>query len=893
MIFKHLFTPKWKHPKTAVRLAAVDKLDSGKDAEALHVLALQDSSAEIRKKALHKVNDLVLWWQAYKQDQNLKELAEQQITSAVLNKSDALAEDIRSEYIDKHASAKLLEKLAFSEKDIQVRVKLLKRLANAKLIERAFKEGDEPMQLALLPLIEQYQLDKPVLKSAVGSALSQIENRLEQQRLAKEMPKQVQQQTKMVLAKLNALREKTDYRLVDEHSKELLLEWQKIELKWLCEEEIQLIDEKFARINQKLTTHLEKLQSDFETHQAKVQAKQAKETAVAHFHLAMGDLEQQLADAVVALDDAKNQHIAAQLTDLNQQMVGSEFSTSPEFVSLQNQVSRLQRQLDQLPELISANEAMQQALTSLEQVPATSELALLDDTLVKQKAAYDLCKSLLRQLPQNLHQQASNRLNELSKQFKKDMAPLLEEQQSHLKQARRKGKDVQRLIEQGRFNVAFGVFNGFLEHYEKLTESNQQQLEKLHTSLNEALTEVRDWQKYAATPKRAELLAQLDEKLAETDVDPKQRAKDVKLLRVRWNELGRIDTEEEKSQAAQFDEKIERLFAPCREFFAQQEQQREQAKQAREQIIAQMKTLAAEDTQAGDFDWRQFEGQFNRLLKQWRSSGSVDGAVYKALNAEYKTHYNGVNERLKSYHKSNAELKQQLVDQAQQQLESDDLAQACEQLKALQKQWQSIGFAGSKQEHTLWQNFRAHNDAVFAKRSEQFELQKQQESEQETEQQAQLDALASRLNNDLSASQLEQLANEVSALQLLPSMKKLQTGLADKIAQHQQKLVAKKDQQKYDDLIDALEQGTEVAQQWLQAGETSELNAQQLLLRLEILADIDTPEPFKSQRMVEQVALLDAKLQGEQVSFEQCLTEYLRACSGEIDSDRLLRVLKR
>lgn len=54
MIFKHLFTPKWKHPKVDVRSQAVDKLDLSKDATLLHTLALEDESAQIRKKGSHQ-----------------------------------------------------------------------------------------------------------------------------------------------------------------------------------------------------------------------------------------------------------------------------------------------------------------------------------------------------------------------------------------------------------------------------------------------------------------------------------------------------------------------------------------------------------------------------------------------------------------------------------------------------------------------------------------------------------------------------------------------------------------------------------------------------------------------------------------------------------------------
>ncbi|MCF6435705.1 DUF349 domain-containing protein [Pseudoalteromonas sp. MMG022] len=893
MIFKHLFTPKWKHPKTAVRLAAVDKLDTGKDAEVLQTLALQDSSTEIRKKALHKVNDLVLWWQAYKQDQSLKELAEQQISSAVLNKNDALSDDIRSEYIDKYAPTKLLEKLAFSEGEIQFRVKLLKRLANAKLIERAFKEGGEAVQVALLPLTEQYQLDKAVLKSAQGEAKTAIEQRIEQQRLAKEMPQQVEQQTKMVLAKLNALRDKFDYQQVNEQAKALLSEWQEIELKWLDDEAIKAVDKKFTSINKKLEQHIAKQKAEFEAEQAKIQAEQAKANEIKSSIAAIDAFAQQLAKAISELDEQQSKSLDEQLTQLSSMLAQSEFADCKELVEQRKRIETFAKQLTKIPELIAASKQIKAALEALAVIKPTDEKELLDKRVAEQKSAYDECKAILRQLPDDLQKQASEQLHALSKQFKQGITPLLDEQQNHLKQARRKGKDVQRLIEQGRFNVAFGVFNGFLEHYQQLTENNQQSIEKLYTGLNESLQEVRDWQKYAATPKRAELLTQVDEMLAQTDVDPKKRAEEVKLLRIRWNELGRVDTDEEKAQAQQFDEKIEQLFAPCREFFAQQEQQREEAKQARVQIIEQMKVLEAQQADADNFDWRQFESQFNRLAKQWRTAGSVDGSVYKALNGDYRAVYSSVNERLKSYHQANARLKQQLVEQAQQQLESEDLADACEQLKALQKQWQNIGFAGSKQEHTLWQTFRKHNDAVFSKRSEQFELQKQQQSEHEVEQQAQLDAYASKLHEAESVEELAKLAAEVSALDLVPGLRKLKAALLDKIAQLQQQLKAKQDKQKYVELINAIEAGELLPTTWQQPKGTTELVPAQLMLRLEILADVESPQEMKKQRMVEQVAMLDAKLQGEEVSFEVCLAHYLSAAQSELDTERLLRVLKK
>ena len=215
MIFKHLFTPKWKHPKQQVRLDAIEKLDIERDATILNTLALEDSSAEIRRKALQKVNELPLWWKAYKQDQALKDIAELQISNAVLNSESALTPQIKNEYIERFAPVKTLEKLAFAEKELQVRVKLLKRLANPKLVEKAFKEGSEELQAQLVELVITHQLIKPLLKHAKGGAKAALETHIENERLAIEMPLQVESATRVILAKLNALREKTDFGVVN------------------------------------------------------------------------------------------------------------------------------------------------------------------------------------------------------------------------------------------------------------------------------------------------------------------------------------------------------------------------------------------------------------------------------------------------------------------------------------------------------------------------------------------------------------------------------------------------------------------------------------------------------------------------------------------------------
>ncbi|WP_440053271.1 DUF349 domain-containing protein [Pseudoalteromonas sp. T1lg65] len=892
MIFKHLFTPKWKHPKSEVRSQAIDKLDLEKDANVLHTMALEDDSAQIRKKVLNKVNDLGLWWKAYKQDQDLKELAEQKITSAVVSHDHGLQEAIRNEFIDRYASNKVLEKVALAEQNTDKKVKLLKRLSNATLIEKQFKEGDETLQLALFDLVVQHQLINSAIKSAKGQALEKLNALLEQQRLEVEMPKKVAEQTRIVLAKLNALRDKYDYQLVSQQAAQLNKEWQAIELKWLDEESTQQVDSKYTKVSEKLNRHIDELKQTYDAQQAALQVAQNRALEVAELTAELEAIEQTVSIACKALNAAAATDLSARLAALKDKIAAPKYATTDELSAIANKTEQLDRALADLPNMIAASEQFTQALTALEAIKVPNELSEFDQVVAQQKDAFVSCKKALDALPKMLAKQAKARLKEVSEQFMSATAEFREDQETKLKQAKKKARDVQRLIDQGRFKVAFGVFKGFMESYEQLTEGYKKQVEKQYESLSEALQELKDWQKYAATPKRAELLASLDEKLQEQDVDPAKRAEEVKLLRVRWNELGHVESEEEKQQAQQFDEKIEQLFAPCREYFAQQEALREEAKLKREAIIAEIESFQDSKPESAD-EWRELESQFNRLSKAWKSAGNVDAKVYQKLNKHYRAVNQNLYDKLKGYHEANAVEKAKLVEIAAQQLSAEDLVEACATLKTLQKQWQQLGFAGAKQEHNLWKAFRAHNDAVFAKRSEQFEQQKAQQQTLENEQRQQLADVDTKLIEAVTQSELNAVKEALIETEVLPALKSEKSRLLEQVNRKLDDLFSEQRRSKLADLLTAVAEEQAIPASW-QGKNQTQLAPEQLLLRLEILTNLSSPESLQAERMSQQVAMLDAKLQGEDISLENYIVSYLAALDEtqqQPEKDRLLAVL--
>ena len=889
MIFKHLFTPKWKHPKIEVRLKALQTLKNDKDADVLKIMALEDNSTEIRQKALNKLNSLGLWWQAYKQDDALKALAEQHISHAVLNDKNDLDQTIKHEYVERYAPNRVLEKLVFKESNLESRVKLLKRLAQPKLIEQSFRQEDEQLQVLLLPLVKQYNLEKQLLKVAKGQAKLAIENTLEQDRLAKEKPIEVMAQVKMILAKLNALKEKQEYALVDKQYSILTSEWHQLELSWLDEQSLQENTDKFKVIENKISAHLSVLKLEFEKIALAENEKQAEIEFIEHIDEKLNQIKLTLMSALELLDASKQCALETALKELE-----AEISSSKYFASLSKQLhfsANLANELSHLPELINANQRANVSLVDLENIVPTTEFEQLDDTLKSQKVAYDKAKSVINDLPEVLKKPAKKKLTELSKQFKEAMSDLVNVQQNELKSARRKAKDVQRLLDQGRSKVAFGVFKGFIEHFERLTPSNKAQLESLREQISEQLEDIRDWQKYASAPKRVEMLITLDEHIADCDLQPKQRAELVKKMRSQWHELGRVDTDEEKQQAKQFDEKLELLFGPCRAFFAEQEQQRHEAQQARTLLIAEMKALSEIDKQSEDFNWRDYEGRFNKLNKQWRSAGSVDSKAYRQLNDSFKACSQPIYDDIRVQHDHNAALKQSLVKTAAAQIDLEDLATACDTLKSLQKQWQEIGFAGNKKENQLWQAFREHNDAVFLKRNDEFQQKKAEKTALETDQQAIFDELKSQFSEHSDINEVKQIISKLKEFDFLPSVKKQSDVFVAELNGHLAELELMVKNAKFNALKSALRDKTEIPLEFINK-DTVELSSEQILIRLEILSEQASAEVANSERMAEQVAMLDDKLKGQNFDFNYYLTAYLsKVEQQDIEVVRLIKLL--
>ncbi|HCV06054.1 MAG TPA: DUF349 domain-containing protein, partial [Pseudoalteromonas sp.] len=748
------------------------------------------------------------------------------------------------------------------------------------------KEGREELQLQLVELVINHQLAKPLLKHAKGEAHTQLAAHLENERLAVEMPAKVEADTRVILAKLNALRDKNDFQLVSLQHAELLQQWQAIELKWLSDEQVSVLDKKYSTITQKLEAHIATLSKEHEAMQQALAEQQRQVLALATLEAIGEEIENALQLGLETPEQIQQDWLEAKVAEAKDTLAAN-LVDNQNVRDVKQHLSNLFKQVEQLPQLVTAIAEFKAAFDALKAITTTEDENEFDGLKQQFEQQQKVARKKLASIPSRLQGRFKANLAEAVNSWQQAMAPLTNKFEKNQQTAKRKARDVKRLIEQGRFNVAFGVFKGFEELYDTLTDYYKQPLNSLKADLEAQLAEAKDWQKYASAPKRDALLAEVNELAAIECTDPKQRAEQVKQLRRRWNELGRLDTDAEKQQGELFDQQIELLFAPCREYFAEQEQQREQAKAQRVDIIAQMQQLNELDTESGEFDWKQFESKFNRVVKAWRSAGNVDPKTYRELQAQFKAAQSQVQGQLVAFHKANAEQKAALVEQATLLSQSDDLAAACQELKALQQTWQTIGFAGMKAENTLWQQFRRVNDDTFAKRSAEFEQQKQVQQQNDEVVAEQLTELETALESVVHLAQLKDLTVKLAGLEYSKALSARVAQLESAISEKTKVISKQAEQSKLTALFAALENSSELPSQF-QASLTTSLTAEQLLTRIEILAGVESAD--SQLRMTEQVAMLDDKHRGEKADVYYYLKQLLAVSEGSVSADTLARL---
>lgn len=284
----------------------------------------------------------------------------------------------------------------------------------------------------------------------------------------------------------------------------------------------------------------------------------------------------------------------------------------------------------------------------------------------------------------------------------KQLAKILNELESH--------------INDGHLKDANKSHQQAVQLMKKISHQEGKKFQRQFQSLTAQLTEIRDWQGYAATPKKEALCVSM-EALVGTDSDPEVLADKIQALQEEWKAVGPIARQDDKVLWTRFRAAADKAYEPCKAFYADMANRRQQNLENRQQLISQLTDYEA-NMDWENADWSVVQKTLDAARETFRSFSPVDRHEHKNSQASLQEISDKIYAHIKAEYQKNIEAKESLIAQAAALENVEELTQAIEQSKSLQGQWKTIGMTPNKADQKLWKEFRQACDAVFSRRDE-------------------------------------------------------------------------------------------------------------------------------------------------------------------------------
>lgn len=946
---------KWQHKDSNVRIASInEELDNNNSENKITLLSLlnDDNSELVRRAVLLKLNNFDDYYSASINNDN-KVVQDFSYTQVQEILSDAhairLTVDQKQHFLStvlatSTVNFSLLNYWFDHETDPKIIIGLFQAIIKKKnisslLLQTFSKKNNSEVQFELLSLDLKELNEAPLLiklskKAANNDVVQLIDSKLAQLIEQQEKPKRLLKQCQLLLSKLLALKDLSDFGQYLTKKAILEQEWQQCsaELTSLSDEDQEILLAKYKKISAQLTQLFAPKEEAY--HQAQIAEKllRDKEIVKNNANKVITELSQIITTAVFKDDTLNETDFLNELNQLNQQLAISVLNQQ-EQDGFSKQIKQLEKRLTQLPEIAQSVSQATNLISKISQLALPQILAELND---RQQVYRDWLKEW-QEVEQRacgiLPQSIKDSHKEITQHWQNGLAPLQQEQKQLFAQTKKKLNDLKRLLLSGKYKVCFGLFKGVNQAITLLSSNQQQQLQRDFENVSEQMVEISDWEHYIATPRKQQLLSDISALVTSPMDNPNEQADKVKQYRKIWNSLGHADESVDQELNKEFNLACEQAFAPCRLFYGEQEKLREQHLATRNDIITQAKELADSitetetETDAAVIDFKILDGQLNKLQQRWQQAGEVDRQRYQKLYRQFKNTLQPIRKTIKGFNDANGVSKQALINDAEQLLELENIPLAIEKVKQIQQQWREIGFAGTQQESALWQKFRSINDQVFAKR-EQFK----------TTQQTEIASLATKFNQTLtqikaefsdsqlthSKAQAEQLLSEVlsnkpvikSIIVAIESFIKdvtkqiaVKEGLAEQdnwrslfgllkiVAQDESKIsletLLENSADDYQNLTNFWQK--RLQEQLTLTPQADAKEREIKTLEIEILAQVESPKEYANQRLAVQVSLMQEQmLSGAGIDLSQSLINWLRlgklTCSDIALLERLSKI---
>jgi len=745
-LLRRLFTPRWKHPDPEVRCQAVARLTASQTDQrgVLEQLAL-DPDPRVRETALAHLEDPERLLVLSRNDNASPELR-RHLVALLAGKRGSLDLNARLSLVARLESRELLHELALQGDNQQLRLAALARLETEEdLIRQACDNGIAAVRQAAAARVEseaglsrlahEARRDRQVARNA--------RERLNQRRADAASLAEARARREALLESLEAHANHAWEPLYAGRFRHLMREWSRLG---------DLPDASQERRYQDACLRCRKVISDHEAHEhaqdaalrQRESADQARTSLVDALEESLDSLQQgdQLTDQDIASLRAQKRLLASRWQALSEQHLADE--------ALRTRYDRA----------LATYERIVQARVRLDERADAIEQALTDDDTARLTALLEACTWPPGLAPTPLLRRARQRLETRRARQDSDLTAQVARFAEELDQ-------LERLLESGAFKGASRLHQRLRQQAEQLPPALLQPHQAHLKQLAARLAELRDWRGFVAGPKRDQLCHSIEALAENTTLSEAELDRRHRQLIKEWKSLG--DAATNRQQSARFRAASERIHERLAAWREQQQAERARNLAAREALCEQLETLLEQPAHEADPDaLREIR---DRSREQWRQYAPVPREHSEAIGRRFGRIRHDLQALIDRRAGEIAAAKRELIAQTRELLAQDMPAtRRAAQAKALQQRWRELGRAPKGEEQTLWREFRALCDEIFASREAARDDQAQRNRRQLEAMQALVDRLDSwHPAHSRENAVLDDAVRDATALEPLPS----------------------------------------------------------------------------------------------------------------------------
>ncbi len=327
-------------------------------------------------------------------------------------------------------------------------------------------------------------------------------------------------------------------------------------------------------------------------------------------------------------------------------------------------------------------------------------------------------------------------LQQALEQLKSQLGALEKDQQKYSERVRTRLAALRGELEQNHSREADRLLIKARRSLKSLAAKQRLQFEQEMQPLAARLQEVHDWQAFAIEPKKLELCARMTALIGSSE-DVETLALNIQSLQDEWKRLGGVPHAQEQALWIEFKAAADEAWKPCKEAFAQKAIVQRQNFDQRMQLVAQLAdyeekmawpaaaAAAGEAREAGAGqaaaapDWRLVQKTLDAARDAFNAIKPLEPKADRKSHKAFRAVCDRIYSHIKAEYERNIARKEQLVSRARELAAADDLPQAMDTCKRLQREWKEIGITPVGVDRRLWKALHSACDAVFARVDEQ------------------------------------------------------------------------------------------------------------------------------------------------------------------------------